>query len=49
VQDYFPEFEIIEEKHLERTETYKIYSNVRNSKAIEENAVRGVLTAKLRK
>ena len=49
VHDYFPEFEILEEKHLERTETYKIYSNVRNSKPAVENSVRGVLTAKLRK
>ena len=49
VHDYFPEFEILEEKHLERTETYKIYSNVRNSKPAEDNSVRGVLTAKLRK
>lgn len=49
VQEHFPEFEIIEEKHLERTETYKIYSNVRNSKIAAENSIRGVLTAKLKK
>lgn len=49
VKDYFPEFEILEEKHLERTETYKIYTNVRNGKTVQDNAVRGVLTAKLRK
>ncbi len=49
VKEYFPEFEILEEKHLERTETYKIYSNVRNSIPVKDNAVRGVLTAKLRK
>ena len=49
IGEYFPEFEVLEEKHLERTETYKIYSNVRNSKAAKDGAVTGVLTAKLRK
>ena len=49
VREYFPEFEILEEKHLERTETYKIYSNVRNSKPAKKDALTGVLTAKLRK
>lgn len=49
VKDYFPEFEILDEKHLERTKTYKIYTNVRNSKLIENNSIRGVLTAKLKK
>lgn len=49
IRDYFPEFEILEEKHLERTETYRIYTNVRNSKAAKENDSTGVLTAKLRK
>jgi len=49
IGEYFPEFEVLEEKHLERTETYKIYSNVRNSKPAKEGAVTGVLTAKLKK
>lgn len=49
IRDYFPEFEILEEKHLERTKTYRIYTNVRNSKLVDENSTRGVLTAKLKK
>ena len=49
IGEYFPEFEVLEEKHLERTETYKIYSNVRNSKPAKEEAITGVLTAKLKK
>lgn len=49
VQDYFPEFEILEEKHLERTKTYRIYTNVRNSKLADDRSTRGVLTAKLKK
>jgi len=49
INEYFPEFEIIEEKHLERTETYKIYSNVRNNKLVDNTSTKGVLTAKLKK
>ena len=49
VNDYFPEFDIVEEKHLERTETYKIYSNVRNNKIVDNDSNKGVLTAKLKK
>ena len=49
IAEYFPEFEVLEEKHLERTETYKIYSNVRNSKPAKKEAITGVLTAKLKK
>jgi len=49
INEYFPEFEIVEEKHLERTETYKIYSNVRNSKLVDNSSTKGVLTAKLKK
>jgi ubiquinone/menaquinone biosynthesis C-methylase UbiE len=49
IKEYFPGFEVLEEKHLERTETYKIYSNVRNSKPAKADALTGVLTAKLKK
>ena len=49
INEHFPEFEIIEEKHLERTETYKIYTNVRNSKPVDDSSKKGVLTAKLKK
>jgi len=49
IGEFFPDFEILEEKHLERTETYRIYTNVRNAKPVNDDLVRGVLTAKLRK
>ncbi|WP_395807635.1 class I SAM-dependent methyltransferase [Daejeonella sp.] len=49
INEQFPEFEIIEEKHLERTETYKIYTNVRNSKPVDDSSKKGVLTAKIKK
>jgi ubiquinone/menaquinone biosynthesis C-methylase UbiE len=49
INEHFPEFEIIEEKHLERTETYKIYTNVRNSKPVDDSSKKGVLTAKIKK
>lgn len=49
VSDYFPEFEILEENHLERTKTYRIYTNVRNNKPVTPGAATGVLTAKLKK
>ncbi|MFA5245293.1 MAG: class I SAM-dependent methyltransferase [Pedobacter sp.] len=49
IRDYFPDFEILEEKHLERTKTYRMYTNVKNNKPVSNGATRGVLIAKLKK
>ena len=49
INEHFPEFELLDEKHLERTETFKIYTNVRNSKPVNNSSSKGVLTAKIKK
>jgi ubiquinone/menaquinone biosynthesis C-methylase UbiE len=49
ISHYFPEFEVLDEKRLERLVRYKIYGNVRAGKAIDGNPEVGVLTAKLKK
>ena len=50
IKDYFSDFEIINEKHLERVIRNRIYSNLRINKKIENNnKLKGVLTVKLKK
>lgn len=49
IKEYFPDFEVLEEKHLERTKTYRIYTNVRNNKHVIDGSASGVLTAKIKK
>ena len=49
INEHFPEFELLDEKHLERTETFKIYTNVINSKPVNNSSSKGVLTAKIKK
>jgi ubiquinone/menaquinone biosynthesis C-methylase UbiE len=49
LNDYFADFEVIEERHLQRINKSGIYSNLRLNKPVSEHAVNGVLTAKLLK
>ncbi|MDP3444772.1 MAG: class I SAM-dependent methyltransferase, partial [Ignavibacteria bacterium] len=50
VKEYFPSYEILEEKHLKTVKPNRIYSNVRENKILEENEKNwGVLKAKLKK
>ena len=50
IYDYFPEFESINEKHLERVIKNKIYDNLRMNRIMDDNTKStGVLTAILRK
>lgn len=50
ISRYFPDFEVLEEHHLESVKNNRIYSNVRaNVRARNEKKQKGVLTAKLKK
>lgn len=50
ISRYFPDFEVLEEHHLESVKNNRIYSDVRaNVKARNEKKQKGILTAKLKK
>ncbi len=50
ISNYFPDFVVLEENHLESVKNNKIYTNVRaNKSARDKNKQKGVITAKLKK
>ncbi|MDA3890412.1 MAG: class I SAM-dependent methyltransferase [Salinivirgaceae bacterium] len=49
ISDFFSEFEIVNEKHLERKVKTRIYSNLRANQQVSLNKKYGVLSAMLKK
>jgi ubiquinone/menaquinone biosynthesis C-methylase UbiE len=49
IKDYFPEFKVVEEKHLKSVVKGKIYQNLRANQLLTDDRKNGVLTALLKK